>query len=37
MADANGWINYGVGLLWLIVFIVFIVASYPQHKGGSKK
>lgn len=34
---ANAWPNYYVGVLWLIAFIVFAIAKYPNHKGGDKK
>lgn len=31
---ANAWPNYYVGILWLVVFIGFVIAKYPHHKGG---
>lgn len=29
---ANAWPNYYVGFAWLLVFITFVVFSYP-HRG----
>lgn len=34
---ANAWPNYYVGILWVIVFIAFVAAKYPGHKGGVSK
>ncbi len=34
---ANAWPNYGVGFLWLIVFVIFVIGKYPHQKGGDHK
>lgn len=36
---ANAWPNYYVGLAWLLVFITFVVFSYPHRgrRGGEKR
>lgn len=32
MYTANGWVNYYVGILWLIAFVVFVFLKYPSEK-----
>ncbi|QSO46918.1 hypothetical protein [Alicyclobacillus mengziensis] len=32
MYTANGWVNYYVGVLWLIAFVVFVLMKYPSEK-----
>ena len=34
---SNAWPNYWVGIIWVIAFIVFVIAKYPGHKGEDHK
>ena len=34
---ANGWANYYVGIIWLVVFAAFALLKYPHHERGSRE